>query len=923
MKIVLKIIIILLFPCIAQAGVVKTIYFYPKDRTPQADINDTLDSYMKTAQAYFAAVQEVHGYSKKTFPLETGTDGKVSVTHFEGAFDDAHYLDDPFFKVKDELDDVYTSSDDIYFVAINISETALDVNLRGTDVEACGIAYSNWSATPAHGHCFSTAVIAHELGHNFGLDHDSSYPMINNPCSAAWLDKHPFFNGGNTDGGATQIQMLPPQLSPQPGKVRFSFDVSDPDGFHIARVFVYEIDTVVSCNLFLEHQTEGTITIDSEYIPQVDPTASLTIMDTQGNYTEYIFDLNTTDLLRTTVVSFSDPNLAEIIREQIGLSPSDQITDQAVARLTSLEITDTTFPITSLTGLEYALNLETLTIQAQTAISDYSPLSSLSSLTSLEISNSDLTDISFLSTLTNLQHLILSGNAITDISALSGLTSLISLDLRNNQITDVNPLLALTNLEQLWIDDNPIADTSLLNTLQSQNPNLTLYYEPDSNDPNFNREPTFTEGESAVRWMLEKSAIGTKIGSAISATDDDDDTLTYTLNGHTDLFDINSNTGQLTTNQILLYTTQSSYDVSVSVSDDRGGSDSIAVTIRVAPTGTNIPMPDLIPIYVSFSELMFSTRGGLHSQPQWIEVFNHSTTETAEMRGWQLTIEARDLNGTHRNAIIPLKDLLIPPRKTALIVTWGARQKSNTFPDSLVYNFFNHHFDEFEQNQHRNMLIGFAGFSLKLSNPEGFLVDVIGNLDGDPSTRDEPAWQMPVGTATNSARTSLMRRYATETLLPLDGTDLNSWRRTADFPLAVRTYWGSATDISNPGYRGSGTLPVTLSTFRADLTEKGAVLSWTTESEIDNAGFHILRSETRDGVFKVITPKLIQGAGTTSKRNTYSWTDTTIRPNKRYYYRIEDVSFAGIRQVSGSVGLWGFVSARQRDLTSWGAVKQR
>ena len=715
----------------------------------------------------------------------------------------------------------------------------------------------------------------------------------------------------------------PQQLSPEPGKVRFSFEVNDPDGIYIARVFVYEIDSVVACTLFTGDKTEGSLSVDTAYIPQSDPTASVTIMDTQGNYTEYIFDLNTADLLRTTVVSIPDSNLEEIIREQAGLSSNDQITDQALAGLNSLEIIDTTFPITDLTGLEYALNLETLTIQGQSSISDYSPLRSLLSLTSLEIANNDLTDISFLSSLTNLHHLNLAGNAITNISALSGLTNLKTLDLQNNQITDVNPLLALTNLEQLWISSNPIADTSLLITLQSQNPNMTLYYESDADDPNFNREPTFTEGESAVRWVLEKSAIGTKIGSSISASDDGDDPLTYSLSGHSDLFEIGSNTGQLRTKQILDYNAQNTYDVYVSVSDGRGGSDSIDVTIRVAPTGTTVPMPDLIPVYVSFSELMFTTRGGLHSLAQWIELFNHSTTETADMKGWQLSIEARDRNGQHRHAIIPLKDLEIPPRKTALIVTWGARQQSNTFPENRVYNFFSLHFDEFEQNQHRNMIIGFAGFSLKLSNPDGILVDAVGNLDGDPSTNDEPLWEMPVGTAANRARTSLMRRYATETLLPLVGTDLNSWRRAADFPLAVSTYWGAATDIGNPGYRGSGTLPVTLSAFRADITEKGAVLSWTTESEIDNAGFHILRSETRDGVFKVVNPKLIRGAGTTSKRNAYSWTDTAIRPNTRYYYRIEDVSFSGVRQVSGSVGLRGFVSARERDLTSWGAVKQR
>ena len=924
MKSILRLIIFLLLPTLAQAGVVRTIYFYPSDRTPQADIVSTLDTKMKEAQDYFEAILEAHGYSKKTFPLDTDTNGNVSVSQVQGNFTDAYYLDDPFGRVVDELDDIYTSSDDIYFVAIDISEEVLDVNLRGTDVEACGVASGNWSATPAHGFCFSSVVIVHELAHNFGLDHNDNGNIVYDRCSAAWLDKHPFFNGGNSDTGPTQFEMLPTTLSPEPGEVRFRFDVSDPDGIYMAVVFIYEIDTVVSCVLSTGSLTSGTLTLDVGFIPIDDPSAKLTIMDNNGNYTSYFFTLNTAELLRTTVVSISDSYLEEILREQMGLSPNDQLTDQDLARLTSLEIKETTFPINSLSGLENALNLESLTIQNQQSISDYSTLSSLTLLSSLEISNCGLTDISFLSSLTNLQSLNLSGNSITDISVLSGLTSLTSLDLQNNQITDVNPLFSLTNLQQLWIDDNPIADTSLLNTLKNQNPNLTLYYTPADDDPNFNREPIFTEDESAVRWVLEKSDIGTKIGSPISASDADGDTLTYFLSGHTDIFEIGRNTGQITTKQILDYSTQSSYDVDVSVSDDRGGSDSISVTIKVAPTGTNIPMPDLIPIYVSFSELMFSSRGGLHSLAQWIELFNISTTDTVNMKGWVLGIEARDRNGTHRNAIIPLEDFEIAPRETGLIVTWGARQKSNTFPESRVYSFFNHHFDEFEQNQHRNMIIGLEGFSLQLRNPEGILVDAAGNLDGDPSTRDEPSWTMPAGTTTNGARTSLMRRYATETLLPLDGTVLNSWRRAADLPtLAVSTHWGSVNDIGNPGYRGSGTLPVTLSSFRADLTADGAVLSWTTESEIDNAGFYILRSETRDGIFKPVNPKLIPGAGTTSKRNDYTWTDTTIRPNTRYYYRIEDVSFSGVRQTSPSVGLRGIVHPRNRDLTSWAAVKRR
>ena len=83
---------------------------------------------------------------------------------------------------------------------------------------------------------------------------------------------------------------------------------------------------------------------------------------------------------------------------------------------------------------------------------------------------------------------------------------------------------------------------------------------------------------------------------------------------------------------------------------------------------------------------------------------------------------------------------------------------------------------------------------------------------------------------------------------------------------------------------GGKPLPVTLSHFCAEHTNTGVVLKWVTESEVDNAGFYIYRSETRDGAFKVVNPTMIQGAGTTGERNTYTWRDTTTKPNVVYYY---------------------------------------
>ena len=116
-------------------------------------------------------------------------------------------------------------------------------------------------------------------------------------------------------------------------------------------------------------------------------------------------------------------------------------------------------------------------------------------------------------------------------------------------------------------------------------------------------------------------------------------------------------------------------------------------------------------------------------------------------------------------------------------------------------------------------------------------------------------------------------------------------------------------------------LPVTLSSFRAEHTDTGVELKWITESEVDNAGFYIYRSETRDGEFKVVNPTMIQGAGTTSERNAYTWTDTTAKPNIAYYYQIEDISHAGVRKKLATVRMRGLVSASGKLTTRWADLK--
>ena len=116
-------------------------------------------------------------------------------------------------------------------------------------------------------------------------------------------------------------------------------------------------------------------------------------------------------------------------------------------------------------------------------------------------------------------------------------------------------------------------------------------------------------------------------------------------------------------------------------------------------------------------------------------------------------------------------------------------------------------------------------------------------------------------------------------------------------------------------------LPVALSYFHAQHTDTGVVLNWTTESEMNNAGFHIYRSRTKDGEFKTVNPTMIQGAGTTSERNKYTWTDKTAKPNTVYYYRIADVSYTGEQKQLATLRIRGLVSANGKWTTKWGNLK--
>ena len=246
---------------------------------------------------------------------------------------------------------------------------------------------------------------------------------------------------------------------------------------------------------------------------------------------------------------------------------------------------------------------------------------------------------------------------------------------------------------------------------------------------------------------------------------------------------------------------------------------------------------------ISISEVMFTNKIGNRTVPQWIELNNNSETVSVNLTGWKLTIESKQ-GKQNRFVVLEFKDMIVLPKQTVLLVTSISRNIEN-IPESRIYNVLVNHFTEILPFGVNN-LISSAGFFLQLSTPDGTVVDSVGNLDGDRDTQDMPVWELPSGTTENGARSSILRRYHQDTRMPLVGTDALSWRRAVDAKIGKSTYYGDRTDIGNPGYTLGGVLPVELSHFRAEHTEAGVILKWTTESEVDNAGFYIYRSETKE-----------------------------------------------------------------------------
>jgi hypothetical protein len=96
-------------------------------------------------------------------------------------------------------------------------------------------------------------------------------------------------------------------------------------------------------------------------------------------------------------------------------------------------------------------------------------------------------------------------------------------------------------------------------------------------------------------------------------------------------------------------------------------------------------------------------------------------------------------------------------------------------------------------------------------------------------------------------------------------------------------------------------LPVTLTTFGFTRKKDRILLSWRTESEVNNLGFFLFKAPEKEGPFAPVNTQIIPGAGSTSEAHDYTYTDPNVDNVTTYWYLLEDIDVNGETATRGPI----------------------
>lgn len=191
--------------------------------------------------------------------------------------------------------------------------------------------------------------------------------------------------------------------------------------------------------------------------------------------------------------------------------------------------------------------------------------------------------------------------------------------------------------------------------------------------------------------------------------------------------------------------------------------------------------------------------------------------------------------------------------------------------------------------------------NVTVHTPGNMTVYVNGWVDYDVDGNQD-ANEIAQGTFTGSGNGNVALNFPA---LPngMGGRSTYARFRLSSDQAAISIPSGLAPDGEVEDYMAQLEVPVELTAFAAVYNNGGVLLEWTTQTETENMGFDLYRSESADGAFKKINSTMVPGAGSSQISHDYSYVDQNISGGRTYYYKLADIRYDGITTYHGPINV--------------------
>ena len=224
---------------VGEPRTVRMIYFLPNDRPFRQAVVDLMKVRIREVHIFYAEQMQAHGYGNRTFRIETDAQDEPLVHRVDGRHAERHYLGGYGNDVLEEIEQTFDLERNIYLIVLDNSTNSIG---KAAAVGGRGGKSSGFALVSGNVHF---AIVAHELGHAFGLEHDwrdGAYIMSYGPgrdrlsaCAAEFLSVHPYFNPKIPieEGPPPTIELISPRTYPAgSGSVSIQLKVADSQGLH-------------------------------------------------------------------------------------------------------------------------------------------------------------------------------------------------------------------------------------------------------------------------------------------------------------------------------------------------------------------------------------------------------------------------------------------------------------------------------------------------------------------------------------------------------------------------------------------------------------------------------------------------------------------------------------------------------------------